>query len=333
MEKIETDPKAGKGLSFAFDDPGRSGRVVLELENGTIEVPGRTLLEGAEFWLERGEHVSLVGPNGTGKTTLIETLAGDRPLTKGKLKRGHNAVIGYLSQHAEELGSQGSVLEACGRATGLTPNKARALLGRFLFSGEQAEKPVAGLSGGERRRLSLAILVNSGANVLILDEPTNHLDLDSREALEDALRAFPGTILLVSHDRALLDAVGARTVAVEDGKLRSYEGGWADYVRVRDEKRQLQLQQQEKPAAKAKAAAAKPAKTNGAAPSKNQKKRIAALEREIEKAEAALSELEDELADPKAWASPTSSARSTERHEQAKKAVEQLYAQLEAAGA
>ena len=107
------------------------------------------------------------------------------------------------------------MLDAAQRATGLTPNKARALLGRFLFSGEEAEKPLAGLSGGERRRLSLAVLVHSGANVLILDEPTNHLDIESREALEDALQAFQGAVLLVSHDRALLDAVGTRTVAVE----------------------------------------------------------------------------------------------------------------------
>ncbi|MDX6682767.1 MAG: ATP-binding cassette, subfamily er 3, partial [Solirubrobacteraceae bacterium] len=117
------------------------------------------------------------------------------------------------------------------------PNKARALLGRFLFSGEDAEKPLEGLSGGERRRLSLAILVASGANVLILDEPTNHLDIESREALEDALLAFEGTLLLVSHDRALLEAVGTRTVAVDDGKLRSYEGGWQEYLRVREERR------------------------------------------------------------------------------------------------
>src|SRR3954470_22368133 len=235
--RIVRDPRGGKGLSFAFNDPGRTGRVVLEMENGTIEVPGRTLLDGAEFWLERGEHVSLVGPHGTGKTTLIETLSGQQPLPKGKLKRGHNAVIGYLSQHAEELGAEGTVLDAAQRATGLTPNKARALLGRFLFSGDEAEKPLAGLSGGERRRLSLAILVNSGSNVLILDEPTNHLDLESREALEDALREFPGTLLLVSHDRALLDAVGTRTLAIEDGELRSYEGSWAEYVQAREARR------------------------------------------------------------------------------------------------
>src|SRR6201999_3989065 len=122
------------------------------------------------------------------------------------------------------------------RAPGLKPNEARALLGRFLFSGEEAEKPIDGLSGGERRRLSLAVLVHSGANVLILDEPTNHLDLESREALEEALQGFQGALLLISHDRALLDAVGSRTVAFEDRTLHSYVGGWPEYLRVRAER-------------------------------------------------------------------------------------------------
>src|SRR5205085_3683275 len=133
---------------------------------------------------------------------------------------------GLLSQHAEELEASGhggaasrTVLEAAQRATGLTPGQARALLGRFLFSGEEAEKELEVLSGGERRRLSLAILVSGGSNVLILDEPTNHLDIESREALEDALSAFAGAVLLVTHDRALLDAVGTRTIAIEDGTL------------------------------------------------------------------------------------------------------------------
>ena len=178
-------------------------------------------------------------PTASGKTTLIETLAGMRELDGGKLSTGHNVKIGYLSQHADELssGTARTVLEAAQHATGLTPGKARALLGRFLFSGDEAEKPLDGLSGGERRRLSLAVLVQSGANVLILDEPTNHLDLESREALEQALGEFPGSLLLVSHDRALLDAVGTRTVAFEDRKLDSYVGGWPEYLRVVEERR------------------------------------------------------------------------------------------------
>ena len=330
-KRIARDPRDGRSLGFAFKPPERSGRVVIEVEKGEVSVPGRTLLSDVDFWLERGEHVSLVGANGTGKTTLIDALAGDGELARGKLRRGHNAKIGYLSQHAEELGSEGTVIEAAQRATGLTPNKARALLGQFLFSGEEAEKPLAGLSGGERRRLSLAVLYSSGANVLILDEPTNHLDVESREALEDALRAFPGTLLLVSHDRALLDAVGTRTVAVEDGTLRSYEGGWADYVRAREERRAAAAEAP-KAAKNGKPAREKPDRSQSG-PSKNQQKRIAQLEREIAAAEAALSALEDELADPASWSSPTSTERNTKRHAEARAAVERLYEQLETAGA
>ena len=357
MERIERDPTDNRTLSFKFAGAERAGRVVLEMTGGRLEVPGRTLLEDAELWLERGEHVSLVGPNGAGKTTLIEALAGGRELDGGKVRTGHNVQIGYLSQDAEELGSAGTVLEAAQRATKLTPNKARALLGRFLFSGEEAEKPLDGLSGGERRRLSLAILVASGANVLILDEPTNHLDIDAREALEDALSAFDGTVLLVSHDRALLDAVGTRTFAIEDGTLRSYLGGWAEYSRVRQERREADASAKRADAraaagakraasdaaagveatGQAKSSTAKSARprSNGRAkpraPSKNALRRAAELEREVETAEAALRALEDELADPLAWASPTSSERATERHAEAKKAVEEAYARWEAA--
>ena len=266
--------------------------MVFEVEDGTLRIGERELLRDADLWLERGEHVSLVGPNGSGKTTLIRALAGERELDGGKLRRGHNVKLGLLTQHAEELGSTGTVIEACQRATGLKPNETRALLGQFLFSGEEAEKPLDGLSGGERRRLSLAILVHSGANVLILDEPTNHLDLESREALEAALQAFPGALLLISHDRALLDAVGSRTVAVEDSTLHSYVGGWPEYVRVREERAELERRAQARQAEgrragegarpSRRAAPAPRAAANGG-PSKNQQRRAAQLEREIER--------------------------------------------------
>src|SRR3954464_9179653 len=152
MDRIERDPKNGRALQFAFKPPERSGRVIFELEDGRLEVPGRVLLDGAELWLERGEHGSLVGPNGTGKTTLLEALVGARELDGGKLRSGHNVKLGYLSQHTEELGAGGArtVLEACQKRTGLSPNQARALLGRFLFSGEEAEKPLDGPRGGEQ---------------------------------------------------------------------------------------------------------------------------------------------------------------------------------------
>jgi ATP-binding cassette subfamily F protein 3 len=245
----------------------------------------------------------------------------------GRLRTGHNVKVGFLSQHADGLGggTARTVLEACQRATGLTPAAGRALLGRFLFSGEEAEKPLEGLSGGERRRLSLAILVQSGANVLILDEPTNHLDIESREALEDALSQFTGSLLLISHDRALLDAVGTRTVAFEDLTLRSYVGGWPEYVRIRQEREAAPPVPNGPPAKPA----AKPVRTKPAGPSKNARARQASLELEIEEAEAALRMVEDELADPGAWATPEQSAASTARHEQAKRAVDLLYARYE----
>jgi ATP-binding cassette subfamily F protein 3 len=324
IERLDRDPRDGKSLGFAFKPPERSGRVVFEVEDGRLAIGERVLLEDFELWLERAEHVTLVGANGSGKTTLITALAGERELDGGKLRRGHNVKLGVLSQHADEAGTGRTVLEACQRATGLTPNNARALLGQFLFSGEEAEKPLEGLSGGERQRLSLAILVHSGANVLILDEPTNHLDIESREALESALQAFQGALLLISHDRALLDAVGTRTVALEDQTLHSYVGGWPEYVRVREERAEA-----DRTAKRAKPAPAKPA-PKPAAKSKNEQARTQRLEKQIEAAEAALAALETELADPHAWNDPRSAAKSSARHAEAKKALEELYARWEA---
>jgi ATP-binding cassette subfamily F protein 3 len=346
MERISADPIDGAALQFAFKPPERSGRVVFELEHADLSAGGKALLQDAELWLERGEHVSLVGANGTGKTTLIETLAGRRELVEGKLRTGHNVKVGFLSQHADELsaGTARTVVEAAQHATKLTPGKARALLGQFLFSGEDAEKPLNGLSGGERRRLSLAILVHSGANVLILDEPTNHLDLDSREALEAALKAFPGSLLLVSHDRALLDAIGTRTIAVEDHELHSYVGGWPEYLRVRAARAKappVQAPAQKAPtraaaSPEASSAPAKPATEAGGAPKKRTPPKAKGsngqrgLEAQIETAEAALRAVEDELSDPASWATPEASASSSARHEEAKRAVAELYDRWEA---
>jgi len=336
IERVKRDaavrePRDRKSLRFDFAAPERSGKVVLKVEDLRLEVPGRTLLEGASLLIERGEHVVLVGPNGAGKTTLIETLAGRREPAAGKIGVGHKVRLGYLSQHAETAAGEGTILEATQRETGLTGQRARDLLGGFLFSGTDVDKRLDDISGGEQRRLSLAILVASGANVLILDEPTNHLDIESREALEDALSAFEGAVILVSHDRALLDAVGSRTLVCEAGELRSYASGWAEYQRARDEREAA-----EAAAASARTPAGAEGKAERAAParpSKNALRRVASLEDEIEAAERELRALEDELADPTAWSSAGRSRRAGERHEAAKQAIEGLYAQLEEAEA
>jgi ATP-binding cassette subfamily F protein 3 len=325
------DPRDTRSLRFSFDAPARAGREVLKLRDGRIVAGDRVLLSDAELVIERGEHVVLIGPNGAGKTTLIETLAGKREPAAGTVGRGHNVNLGYLSQHSESAAGDGTVLQAAQRETGLTGQKVRDLLGGFLFSGDDVEKRLADISGGEQQRLSLAMLVASGANVLILDEPTNHLDLESREALEDALRAYRGAVLLVSHDRALLEAVGSRTLICEDGELRSHPAGWADYQRMRDEQAALAVREADLQKPKAGKAARRRSGATGA--SNNARQRLKDLEKQIERAEADLRGLEDELADPSAWASPSSAERAGKRHEAAKRAVAELYEEWERAGA
>ena len=204
---------------------------------------------------------------------------------EGRVRLGHGVVPAYFSQHEVELDERGSVLDCAQRATGLPRPQAQSLLGQFLFSGWEAhEKPVTALSGGERRRLALALVVASGANFLVLDEPTNHLDLESREALEEALDAFPGTVLLVSHDRALLDAVAHRLLAIEEGALRSFDGGWAEYARHREEPEPVR--EEPKPRKE------KPRRERPARPSA-----LEQLEGRISRQEEAVAELERQLAD------------------------------------
>jgi ATP-binding cassette subfamily F protein 3 len=251
---------------------------------------GAPLFAGISLVLGDGDRVGLVGPNGTGKTTLLETMLKDEP-GSGKIRLGHGVEAAYFSQQEMELDTRGTVLQCVQRATGLQRPDAQNLLGRFLFSGwDEQTKPVSVLSGGERRRLALAIVVASGANFLILDEPTNHLDLESREALEEALDAFPGTVLLVSHDRALLDAIAEQTLAIEDGTIRLYDGGWAEMLRRREERE----------APPAPPPARKPKPVRATPPPPRRPSELEQLEKEIAAVEAEVAGLEAKLADD--WA-------------------------------
>jgi ATP-binding cassette subfamily F protein 3 len=293
VDEVALLSRRRRTLGFEFLKPARSGRTVVEVDGLTLRIGERELMHDVSFALERGEHVALVGPNGSGKTTLLETLLGRREAAAGKIRLGHGVEAAYFSQQEMELDTRGTVLQCVQTMTGLNRPDAQSLLGRFLFSGwDEHEKQASVLSGGERRRLALAVTVASGANFLVLDEPTNHLDLDSREALEAALEAFPGTVLLVSHDRALLDAVAERTLAIEDGELHGYDGGWAEMLRRRDQRSAV---------AAAVTRAEKPAKEPKAKPAaKPRKKRPSELERveaEIAAQEAEVARLEEKLAE------------------------------------
>ena len=306
--------RRSKSLGFDFLKPSRSGRTVVEAQDLAVAAGEKELLEGTSFAIERGEHVGLVGPNGSGKTTLLETMLGQREPTAGSVRLGYGVEAAYFSQHEVELDERGSVLDCAQRTTGLPRPQAQSLLGRFLFSGWEAhEKPVVALSGGERRRLALALVVASGSNFLVLDEPTNHLDLESREALEVALDAFPGTVLLVSHDRALLDAVAQRLLAIEDQKVNSYDGGWAEYARQKAE--------QEAPAkepAPVRKAKPKPPPAKKAKPSELER-----IEAEIASREDTVAQLERRLSDD--W----SNVETLAEHRRARDELQSLIARWE----
>jgi ATP-binding cassette subfamily F protein 3 len=310
--ELELLTRKSRSLGFDFLKPPRSGRTVVEANGLGVAAGDKHLLTDATFAIERGEHVGLVGANGSGKTTLLETVLGYREQVSGSVRLGHGVVPAYFSQHEVELDERGSVLDCAQRGTGLSRPQAQNLLGRFLFSGWEAhEKPVTALSGGERRRLALALVVASGANFLVLDEPTNHLDLESREALEAALDAFPGTVLLVSHDRALLDAVAHRLLAIERGGLHSYDGGWAEYAQHRNEPAE--------PAPAPRPRKEKP-KQSERAPRPSE---LEQLEGRISRQEEAVAELERRLADD--W----SDVDALAAHRQAREELQHLISRWE----
>jgi ATP-binding cassette, subfamily F, member 3 len=319
--QIDLLTRRARQLGFEFLKPPRSGRTVVEAEGMELGIGERVLLQDASFAIERSEHVGLIGPNGSGKTTLLETILGRRELHGGSVRLGHGVVPAYFSQQELELDERGSVLQCVQTMTGLQRPDAQSLLGRFLFSGwAEHEKPVAVLSGGERRRLALAVVVASGANFLVLDEPTNHLDLESREALEAALEAFPGTVLLVSHDRALLDAVAERTLAIEDRRLVSTEGGWAEYVRRREEQRERAAE----PEAKPRRDGSPPKRPPPKRPQPPERSELERIEAEIAEREGAVAELERRLADN--WADVDTLAA----HRQARDELQALLERWEA---
>ena len=235
LEKVERLPPPDgheRVLKIRLPEAPRGGRAVVELAGARKRYGDVHVYDGADVLIERGQRVALVGPNGAGKTTLLKLLAGVLPLDAGSRTLGHNVRLGYFAQdHAEMLDADRTVLEeVMGAASIEAAAHVRGLLGAFLFSGDAVEKRVGVLSGGERSRLALAKLLLAPANCLLLDEPTNHLDLTAKEILLEALLAYAGTLVIVAHDRYLLDRLPTQMIEVGNGHATRYLGNYEDYL-------------------------------------------------------------------------------------------------------
>ena len=237
LEKLERlkPPATVRSVNFNFPPPRRSGRVVMQLDGIVKSYGENEVLRGIDLTLERGDRLALTGPNGTGKSTLSRIIAGDETPDKGEVTRGYHVTPGFFVQEqAELLVSDQTVLQELQAATStFTVFELRSLLGAFLFSGDDVNKRVKVLSGGEKCRLSLARLLLRQNNFYILDEPTNHLDIFSKDVLINALENFGGTYIIVSHDRYVLDRVCNKVAEIVDGRLVVYPGTYSEYIEMK----------------------------------------------------------------------------------------------------
>ncbi len=235
IERIEV-PEEEPVIHFKFPQPPPSGRTVVEAEGLTKSYGEKKVFHDARFSIERGDRVALVGVNGAGKSTLIRLLTGVEAPTAGTVKLGHNVIAEYFAQDQYKvLDPEARMLDDISRAALKVPeSELRSLLGCFLFSGDDVFKPLGVLSGGERNRYALARILVSPSNFLLLDEPTNHLDMRAKDVLLDAIAAFSGTVVFVSHDRYFIDGLATRILEVENGAITSYEGNYEEYTRRKE---------------------------------------------------------------------------------------------------
>lgn len=234
LEKVklierQRDPRR---VRFTFPEPSPSGRHVLDLRDTAKAYGPRVVYESLHFTVERGQRIALVGENGAGKSTLLKMLAGVTPLDKGTREVGHGVTLHYFAQHqAETLSPEHTILDSLHEvAKQAETNFLRGIAGAFLFSGPDQKKPIKALSGGERNRVALARMLVEPANTLLLDEPTNHLDPASVDVLTDALVAFPGTLIFISHDPTFLSRIANRVVEIDDGQAKDYLGDYEYYL-------------------------------------------------------------------------------------------------------
>jgi ATP-binding cassette subfamily F protein 3 len=344
LERIEL-AETRRTIRFVFPQPKRSGKLVAALK-GVYKAYGPVkVYSGIDLEILRGDKVAFVGPNGAGKSTLLKLLAGVLRPDEGMIELGYNVTSAYFAQHQLELLDTGKTVweEIFSLAKDEPVSFLRSLLGAFLFSGEETEKKVSVLSGGEKSRLVLAKMLMRPANFLLLDEPTNHLDISAREVLEHALQEFQGTICFITHDRHLINAIANKIVEVNSGRLTVYLGNYEDYLY----KKELEKRAQEKEGGEASPADLTSAKELSTRKSRDQKRyeaevrnrfyrqtqdlrqKIQALESSLVQATQGMQELEARLADPEIYRKGEDIAQLVKAHGDAKKQVEMLTAEWE----
>jgi ATP-binding cassette subfamily F protein 3 len=304
MEKVDRPDAGPRTFAATLDGGSRHGRIALSVKGFTFAHGDRVLFDAADLEIEQGERVCLVGPNGSGKTTLLREVLEHGSWENPSLRLGKSVVVGeYRQLHDEALDLDATLLDETMAATGLLRSDAQALLHRFLFTLDDLDRKVGTLSGGEKSRLQLARLVHKRVNFLVLDEPTNHLDLPSCEALEEILEEFEGTLLVVSHDRWFLDRIVTRVVEVDDRRLVSHRGTFAEWWAKRTAARAagrgaaLELRSR-KAAAEDAAAPARAEREARKARERDERRRtraLATLESDIQKAEARRADLDRRL--------------------------------------
>jgi ATP-binding cassette subfamily F protein 3 len=238
LDKIERAEKpAGerKAIGLSLAASRRGSNRTLEVRGARKSFDGNRVLRGVDFTIWNGERAGIIGANGSGKTVLLRCILGEVPLDDGEIVLGPSNTLGYYDQEHQTLDPNNTLTEEVTRHAALSNRELYGLLGRFLFTADDAGKKIRDLSGGEKARVQMARLMLRGANFLLLDEPTNHLDIASAEQLEDALEDFDGTLLMVSHDRYFLDNIAGRIFELEDGRIRQYDGNYTDYIREKAE--------------------------------------------------------------------------------------------------
>ena len=307
LDRVEIDETDNATLTVKFPPAPRSGDVAFKGTDLTVGYPQKVVFRDANIEIKRGEKVALIGRNGEGKTTLMRVINGELEPFSGEAKLGHNVCIGYYAQNQEDiLDKNDTVFSTLDRiAVGDIRSKLRDLLGQFLFRGEDIDKRVSVLSGGERARLGMAKLMLQSYNLLALDEPTNHMDIKSKDILKQALKAYDGTLIVVSHDRDFLDGLVDKMYEFKDGHVREHLGSVADFLAKRKIETLQELERISKagsdPAADARQAAAQEAYRQNKEKTKidrKKKNRISYLETEIGRLETKMKEIEAILSSP-----------------------------------